>query len=634
VAECGLAALGSLMSVYGADVPLDRLRNLAASTLYGTSLRTLREIAIRVGFEAKARRVEVIADLAAHVPCLVHLNFIHFAVVERVTASEILVSDPLVGPARMPIDRFSRAFTGIVLTLKPTKFLRRVRPAPRASRRLLLAGRGIPLAGAAAAGSGVALASAALLAGARIDGQGGAALPLLALAIAALFAEAAARLSADAVAAVAGAEMTASIDHVADQPAAAFVLRSPFQANALLNAPAALIDPLLIDAGLAAVTAVAMLIGALVAGPVLGLAGTIAIGAEAAALAATVLRRGKAVPHLRWQAMPVRTPYPDQLLRADGWGLGRGGETLFQGLAGSHASAAAAAMPGAERGAALAGLRAGFAGLRLLVLLLVGGALLRNGAQVGSLFASGALVMLTGSQLGRIAAGLRTPGVTAALHRLADRSETMWGERPRDPPVGTALILDNVAWRPAEMLPDAISGVSFSIPTAGSLAIIAPPRSGATTIARLASGWLSPTKGIVSAAPAILLGAHWIYGGGRLRDLFTMGNPVPDAAMLDMVDALGLTRALASRGGLDIRLSAGAPELSGGQRRRLMLGAALLRNPALLVLDGTLEAVGTESAAALLELCRARGTAVLLAGHRDDLAALCDSRYDHAARSS
>jgi ATP-binding cassette subfamily C protein CydC len=268
--------------------------------------------------------------------------------------------------------------------------------------------------------------------------------------------------------------------------------------------------------------------------------------------------------------------------------------------------------------------------VRLLILLLVGAALLDGGAAAGSLLASGLLVMMTGSQLGRIVGGLRTPGVTAALHRLADRSETAWGAPPLEPPAGMALVLDDVAWRPAEMLPDAIYGVSFSIPTNGSLAIVAPPRSGATTIARLAAGWLSPSSGTVCARPAILLGTQWLHGSGRVRDLLAMGNDLSDTEMIEMIEAIGLAQAIAPRGGLDLRLSAGAPELSGGQRRRLMLAGALLRKPALLVLDGTLEAVGTETAAELLGLCRARGSAVLLAGHRDDLSALCDARYDHA----
>lgn len=632
VAECGLAALASLMSVYGANVPMARLRELAASTLYGTSVRTLRQIAIRVGFEARAWRVEHVADLAARVPCVVHLNFIHFAVAERVTATEVLLSDPLAGPVRMPIDRFSRSFTGVALTLAPTPFLRRNAEAVPTSRRIIWSASPLVAAGVAASfGSGLAQAVAAIGAGMRIDARGDMVLPLAALAVALVLTEMAIRCATAGVAGFASRQQMAAINHVAGQPAATFVLRSPFQANALLAAPRGLIDPTLVDASLAASAGAAILAGAFVAAPMLALAGSAMVAMEAALAAALLLQRGGAVPHLRLWPMPVRAPTAEDIARVDGWSLGHGANALFQSLAGSQAAAAAGMMPGAERGAVLAGVRAGGAGLRLMVLVLAGVALWHGGASPGALFAAGTLVMLAGAQLGRGLAGLRTPAVTAALHRLVNRADTPPGPRPSVPPAGFALVFDQVAWRAAEILPDVVQELDLRLAVGKSLAIVAPPRSGATTVARLAAGWIAPTSGTVHAEPAILLGTRWLAGRGRVRDLLAMDSGSTDAAMLDMLDALGVSETLAGRGGLDLRLTEGAPELSGGQRRRLAIAAALLRKPRLLILDGTLEALDTEGASRVLAACRARRVAVLLAGHREDIAALCDDRYSLSA---
>ena len=631
MAECGLAALVSLMSFYGAPVTLDRLRVLAASTLYGTSLRTLHQVAIQLGFEARVHRVEHVADLAEHAPCVVHLSFIHFAVVEKISREEVLLSDPLAGPKRMPVDRFSREFTGIVLTLRPTRFLRRFETAPQPSRRSLLTGRGRWIACGAAAGSGGMLSLAANLAVVQGAGGGTLAAAVAALVMAFVFMEAAIRLITRSFVDTADTELAASIAHVAAQPPAAFVLRAPTQTYGLLSAPAALRAPVLADAMLAGSVATALLVGALVTAPLIALGGALMLGAEFATLAALTLWRGKAVPHLRWNPMPVRTPYADELARADGWALAGGSETLFRRLAGTHALAAEGAMPGAERGAMLAGLRAGFAGTRLLVLLLIGLALIRAGVPASALFAAGVLVMIAGSQLARVTAALRTPDVTAALHRLADRTRFSWGAPPAEPPPGMALVCEAAAWRAATILPDVVQEVSFNIPSGGSLAIIAAPRTGSTVIARLAAGWIAPTRGVVRAGRSVLLTTRWPFAAGRLRDLLAPPGELPDAILIGMIDAVGLGKSLAPRGGLELRLTAGAPELSGGQRRRVMVAAALLARPELLVLDGTLEAVGTASAAELLALCCAQGTAVLLTGHRADIAALCDAAYHHGA---
>ena len=622
MAECGLAALAALMSRHGGDFSLETLRTLAASTVYGTSIRTLREIAIRCGFEASIQRLEDPRELQALTPCLAHLNFIHFAVVEGVTRNEILLQDPLSGPTRTPLDRFSREFTGIAMTLRRTAFVRKGDAPPRPSRWQLLRAAGPAYAAALVAAwcAGAALSAAIVAAGARFQP----AMVAGGIVIAAAASELAVRLATGALASRAAGEHRRIVPAIAEQPASAFILRSPLQHQATLAAPLGLLDPAFISAPLAAAALTATLIGAFVAQPLVGGLGGALIAVEAALLAALALGRGAAPAQLRQPAMPIATPSGWDLAHVESWALGGGPLNLFRGLAGAQARSAMAAMPGAERGAALAGLRAAASVGRMLALLAVAAV---SGVPPTPAAAAIILTMVGGSLLGRVVAGLRTPAVTAALHRLAEPVPPPVLHEPAAPGPGLALSFEAVSWRPAALLPDVVSAVSFTIPSANALAIIVPPRAGATTIARLAAGWLIPTRGVVRHGRAILVERRWPFGAGRIRDILASGGDADEAEMSALFDALGLAAALAPRGGLDLRLSEPAIEISGGQRRRLMVAAALLRRPELLVLDGTLDALGADTAAELLRLCRSRGTAILLAGHREDIAAACDARF-------
>jgi ATP-binding cassette, subfamily C, bacterial len=79
-------------------------------------------------------------------------------------------------------------------------------------------------------------------------------------------------------------------------------------------------------------------------------------------------------------------------------------------------------------------------------------------------------------------------------------------------------------------------------------------------------------------------------------------------------------------GGLDARVGDGGRVLSGGERQRLMLARALLRAPALLILDEAASALDAGNEAAIAEAIAAlRGKiTVLIIGHRGALAEIAD----------
>ena len=126
-AECGLACMAMISRYHGHDVDLNGLRQRFSLSLAGASLRSLMGIADQLGFSTRALRVELSAlaqGAAAGDPALGPQPF-RGAQVGRPQArrpSTIRRS----ARARLPLDEFSKHFTGVVLELAPAPRLRAV----------------------------------------------------------------------------------------------------------------------------------------------------------------------------------------------------------------------------------------------------------------------------------------------------------------------------------------------------------------------------------------------------------------------------------------------------------------------------------------------------------------------------
>jgi branched-chain amino acid transport system permease protein len=302
----------------------------------------------------------------------------------------------------------------------------------------------------------------------------------------------------------------------------------------------------------------------------------------------------------------------------------------------------------------------------LLVAVLVGGAAAALGPSVGVVIiglialaaeALGALAGVSGSRFQPMLEALLllallttggyafVPAAVRAFRRLRpDR-------RPRHPaPSGPpsrreALHADLLTKRFGPVA--AADGISFELTRGTVTALVGPNGSGKTTVLRLLTGALAPDSGrvrldgrdITLAAPAErvrrglvrTLQTHASFGeltvlqhalvgvnrtrsrGGAVRALFSTPsfrteNPLAAAQALAALDAVDLSAA-ADRP---------ASELTGAERQRLMIAAALATNPAVLLLDEPSAGAAPddlERLASILMRLKQDGVAILLVEH-------------------
>ena len=119
----------------------------------------------------------------------------------------------------------------------------------------------------------------------------------------------------------------------------------------------------------------------------------------------------------------------------------------------------------------------------------------------------------------------------------------------------------------------------------------------------------------------ILVSQEAVMVRGTLRENLLLGaEGISDAAMEAVLEELGLGPWLCKqKDGLQTRLGDRFARLSGGQRQRIALARALLRQPAVLILDestSALDAASEQLVLAAVEARRTAGMAVLMISHR------------------
>lgn len=143
MAECGAACLAMVLGAHGHHVPLPEVRRACGVSRDGASALGVVNAARTYGLQAAGRKVEDPAALAAlALPAVLHWDFNHFVVLERIDARGATIVDPRAGRARIDARELGERFTGVVLLFEPGPDFqpRKARRPSLARYRALLAG--------------------------------------------------------------------------------------------------------------------------------------------------------------------------------------------------------------------------------------------------------------------------------------------------------------------------------------------------------------------------------------------------------------------------------------------------------------------------------------------------------------
>ncbi len=201
------------------------------------------------------------------------------------------------------------------------------------------------------------------------------------------------------------------------------------------------------------------------------------------------------------------------------------------------------------------------------------------------------------------------------------------------PSVKGEIVFDSV-WFRYPNGEEVLRGVSFTIHPGEKVALVGPSGVGKTTVTMLLMRFYDPTEG------RILLDGHDLrkirlrslrqHIGLVLQDAFMIDGTIrenialgsPDATEAEIVEAARLANAheFIERlpNGYDTWVGEGGAFLSAGQRQRIALARALLKKPAILILDEVTSHLDAESEAAVQQAIERamEGRTVLLIAHR------------------
>jgi len=176
--------------------------------------------------------------------------------------------------------------------------------------------------------------------------------------------------------------------------------------------------------------------------------------------------------------------------------------------------------------------------------------------------------------------------------------------RPEEPvDIGPIERLEfrNVVFRHRTASENAIDGISFSARLGDSIGFVGPSGSGKSTLVKLLAGLYRPREGdilfdgtsvrdirynLIRRQIGFVTQETQLFAGTIRDNLLFIKADATDGEMLGALDKASFGGVLARAGkGLDTILGEGGTKLSVGEKQRLSIARALIRNPRLLIFD-------------------------------------------------
>jgi NHLM bacteriocin system ABC transporter peptidase/ATP-binding protein len=665
-AECGAAALSMVFSFHGLFIPLEKLRQECGVTRDGTSAARLIATAKKYGFRASGFRKEPEELMELSLPVILHWNFDHFVVLEGMDSTRVWINDPARGRrtlTRLELDRF---FTGPVLVFDPGPEFR-TQGAPirilfvlydwcKGSKQALVA---LLLIGMALTVPGLIVAQLlrlfvdqvlsfqrSSLIGALVIGMLLAALArgLLTYFQREILGKVSHRLVSDL--------STDYLRHALRLPYSFFIARHPadFVSRAeIADRLSWLLSSDVPTAVLAALMAVAYAVLMLYMDA--RLSGIVFIFSAILILSQFLfapVRSEKAaqITHekARWMSLTASGLQAIETLKANGieksflekWSL-QGQKTMHRQRSFAIVSESLSLQARVLQS------------LCTIATLSLGAERVLDGSMsIGTLVA---FQSLAASFLGPI---VEVVGFTARLDEIraqvecyrdvldhpVDRTLEALNEQVQVTSVSKELgdlEFRNVSFGYDPLGSPIVKDLNLKVPRCSRIGIVGRTGSGKSTVARLASGLLTPTAGQIffdgverengsnqlNCSISSVEQESYLFEG-TVHENITLWDPeITRAAVEQAVHDAGLEVLIRSLPkGLDTCLFEAGKNLSGGERQRLELARALARNPVVLILDEATSALDDETEKQVYERLKRRGCTAIIIAHR--LSAVCD----------
>ncbi|MGW0734029.1 NHLP family bacteriocin export ABC transporter peptidase/permease/ATPase subunit [Streptomyces sp. NPDC002851] len=660
--ECGAAALAMVLAHHGKHVPLEELRIACGVSRDGSRASNVLKAARSYGLTAKGMQMEPGALAEVQGPAILFWEFNHYVVYDgmgrRFGRRGVHINDPDKGRRFVPMEDFDTSFTGVVLVLEPGDGFR-----PGGRKPSVLGAMPARLRGTTGTMLAALVASLLLVAvGAAVPalsrtyidmfliGQQTSLLGALFMSMAAMVALTAALTWLQQSNLLRGRIISSTLSsarflgHLLRLPVTFFAQRSPADLVQRLQSNDQVAETLARDLTAAGVDGIVVLLYAALLwtyDPQLTVVGVGIALLNVVAMRIVIRLRATRTQKLRADsARLTNTAYTGlQLIESM---KATGGENgYFRRWAGQHATTLEEQQRLGVPSAWLGMVAPTLATLNSALILWIGGLRAVDGQlSVGLLVAFQALVTRFTAPITRLngVAG-RVQDFAADVARLKDVEafpvDSLYS-RP-EPAASTRRLkghvsLEEITFGYSPLDKPLLTGFSLAVGPGQQVALVGGSGSGKSTVSRLISGLYSPWEGVIRidgqrlediprgalTASVSFVDQDVFLFEGTVRDNVALWDPsIPDEAVVAALRDAALYEVVSRRpGGIHARVEQDGRNFSGGQRQRLEIARALVRDPSILVLDEVTSALDAETELVIIDNLRRRGCACVVIAHR------------------
>ncbi|HEY4242864.1 MAG TPA: peptidase domain-containing ABC transporter [Kofleriaceae bacterium] len=654
--DCGAASLCMVMAYHGKlETKLAEVRDAMGIGRDGVSAKAILDTAERYGLAGRGIKVDLSQLKLLKPATILHWEFNHFVVFDRLVKGGVRIVDPATGPRDVPLEQFAKGFTGVAIELTTTdRFLKTKREKGKLKRyvdelmtektlfsriivvslALRLVALALPLVTGMIIDQVVPRSDYSLLYVCLLT-IGGMTIFNIITDVVRGHLLLALRITLDT-------RMTLSfLDHMVSLPYSFFQKRSTGDLMMRVESNGTVREIVTSKSMSAILDGVFVLLYAGVifyVNPLLGVITILASGAEALVflcarptyhrlLAADLDKQAKAHSYMVQMLGGMET------LKCAG--AERLGVEKWSNL---YTDQLNVQMRRARATAYVDSIRSAVASLGPMLILTIGAtSVMKHEMSMGMMLAMNSLATsLFGPLSQLVSSALELQLVRGHMERIDDVLQTPV-EQDRDtaqqpPRLRGGISVKNLSFKYGEQAPLVVQDVSIDIAPGMSVALVGPSGSGKSTLLNILSGLHKPTTGEVNYDGRPLheldlrgvrqqigiVPQHPFIFGGSVRENVALTAPhAPLDRIISSTKVACLHDDIAAMPmGYDTVISDGGGSLSGGQRQRVAIARAVLRNPSLMLLDEATSALDNSTEKRVIEaLERLRCTRITVA-HR------------------